>query len=205
MKKYLIAAGCVGLVVALLAVAWYAIAFPAKEAARNLAAINGLSVGKTTEAELLSRKEFQKTQRMCFQETCLYHMKAENALLSKLHLAPPLLMGTTVRVRDGLVTDVVVFISRPGHPAISLHQVQTMPEGCAGSPCVKLMSPPNKTLLGIGITFDNGSDIRNRIPQAVNSECLSRLHGCANNAEFVPLVKQLKLEETPAGLMTLRD
>ena len=52
MKKYLAAIIVLGIVVAGVFIR-HAIAAPARDAARNLAAINGLTVGQTTEAELL--------------------------------------------------------------------------------------------------------------------------------------------------------
>src|SRR5260221_10445384 len=87
----------------------YAVAAPAKAAAWNLAAINGLTSRKTTEAELLTRKEFQTIERKCFQDICFYQMEAENVFLNRLHLAPETRTSTVVRVREGLVTEVLVF------------------------------------------------------------------------------------------------
>jgi len=172
----------------------HVIAAPARATERNLAAINRLTVGNTTEAELLARKEFQTVERKCFQDLCFYQMEAENVFLNRLHLAPVTRTLTVVRVRDGLVTEVLVFTIRAGLPAISLRQVPKMPPGCGSSPCVQRRVLPNKVLVGIGITFSSESGIRNHIPEAVSSECLSRLHGCNTYAELMPITKNLNLE-----------
>jgi hypothetical protein len=203
-KKYLIIAIGLGLVITS-AILWYGITAPAKTAARNLAAINSLSAGETTEAELLSRPEFQKIERTCMQESCFYHMESENKLLNKLHLAPRIFMGTNVTVRDGLVVAVTVFLFRAGRPAIVLNQVERMPRDCRSMPCVKLLVPPNKILMNVSILFDRQSDLRNHLPEAVNTRCLAQLHGCTRYAEFMPLVKQLNLEETSAGEVKVRE
>ena len=194
MKKYSIASICLA-VVSGAVILWAAITAPARAVERDLAAVNTLSAGQTTEAELLTRKEFQTLDRICTQETCLYHMGVENTLLSKLHLAPAMDMGTIVRVRDGLVTNVSVFVVREGLPAISVAQVQALPKECSAIPCVRPLVLPNKTLLSISILFNNQSDIRNRMPQVINARCWSRLHGCATYAEFVPLTQGMNLEQ----------
>lgn len=205
MKKYLIAAGCIGFVVTVAAIGWYEISLPARETARNLTAVNGLSVGRTTETELLERKEFQRVERSCYQENCMYRMQLDNHLLNRLHLAPYMWVATFVRVKDGLVADVFVVIARAGRPTISLHQAQALPKGCSAFPCIKTLTAPNKAVLGSGIIFDNASDIRNHLPQAINSQCLSRLQGCTTIAEVVPLVTTLRMEETASGALKPRD
>jgi hypothetical protein len=132
-------------------------------------------------------------------------METENTLLSKLHLAPRTLMGTNVTVRDGLVVAVSVFLFRADRPAVVLSQVQRMPTDCRSMPCVKLLRPPNKVLMNVSIVFDHQSELRNHLPEAVNTRCLSQLHGCTRYVELVPLVKQLNLEETSAGEVKSRE
>jgi hypothetical protein len=205
MRKIWIAIAGVGILAAGAAFLAYSIAAPAKEAARNLAAINSLSAGKTTEVELLSRNEFQTVGRKCFEARCVYHMEADNALLSRLHLAPHTFILTTVTVRDGLVVEVGAVTFRGEGPAMSIIQLPHLPQDCPASPCVKPLVPPNHVVAGIRIMVDNASEVRNRLPQAINSQCLSRLHGCASNAEIMPLMKELNLEESPAGAVTLRQ
>jgi len=51
----------------------YEIIAPARAAARDLEAINGITVGKTTEVELLGRPAFQKMDLQCFSGQCFYH------------------------------------------------------------------------------------------------------------------------------------
>jgi len=172
----------------------HVIAAPARATERNLAAINRLTVGNTTEPELLARKEFQTVERKCFQSDCQYLLETENTFLNGLRLAPKTVISIVVRVREGLVTGVLVFTRKAGLPAITVSQVMELPPGCGASPCVKRRMLPNKTLVGISIVFSSESDIRNHVPDAVNSACLSRLHGCNTYAELMPITKNLNLE-----------
>jgi len=191
MKRSTIAlAGLVAMLGSVIAL-WIAIQAPAKAAARHVAAINGLSVGKTTEAELLVRPEFQTAHRSCVQETCFYHMEAENTWLRRLGLAPRTSIETMVVVHEAMVAEVDLLSLREGSPMVSIHQLDTLPKECRVSPCVKPRSNP---LAGISIWLDNQTDLRNHLPQAINPECLSRVHGCSSYAEFMPLTKELKIE-----------
>lgn len=88
MKKYSILPIILAVVFSGAAVLWMAIQAPARAVERDLAAINSLTAGETSEAELLSRKEFQNIDRRCIQEICFYYMEADNKFLSRLHLAP---------------------------------------------------------------------------------------------------------------------
>ena len=65
MKKYIVPTIVLVLVAALIFVR-YEIVAPARAAARDLEAINGITVGKTTEAELLGRAAFQKMDGNAF-------------------------------------------------------------------------------------------------------------------------------------------
>jgi len=170
----------------------YLIAAPEKAAAANLAAINSLAVGQTTEAELLQRPKFQKIDRQCFGADCLYHMEVRNAFLSRFRLARQVTLSTIVEVRDGVVTGVSVRVWRRGMPGLSLNQVIAL-SGCSSSPCIKKLILPTKVVVGNRIEFDNRSDIRNHMPEAVNTKCLSRLHGCATDLELMPILKDIKL------------
>lgn len=177
-------------------VLWLAIEAPARAVQRTLAAINSLSVGETTEAELLTRKEFQTIDRMCHGATCFYHVAIENTLLSNLRLAPRTTLWTWVQVRDGLVTGVSVIVTRAGIQAISVNQQKVLPKECSAVPCVKHFVLPNKAMSSVDILFDNQSDLRNHIPQAVDARCWSRLHGCSTYAELIPLTQGMNLGQT---------
>ena len=197
MKKYIVPAivlmfvGC-GIFIR------YEIMAPARAVARDLEALNGISVGKTTEAELLGRSAFQTVDRHCIQALCIYHTERINDLLRRLHLAPFTFLGTAVSVRDGMVVEVAVFINRKGLPPISFDQIASLPAECTSNPCVKPLIPPNKKLAGVRIMFNNESDIRNRMPEAVQTACLSRLHGCATFDELIPLARDLNLDAITA-------
>src|SRR6266700_7513086 len=74
----------------------HVIAAPARATERNLAAINRLTVGNTTEPELLARKEFQTVERKCFQSDCQYLLETENTFLNGLRLAPKTVISIVV-------------------------------------------------------------------------------------------------------------
>ena len=103
-----------------------------------------------------------------------------------------------VMVRDGLVTQVSVFMSNGTRPSLSLSQKMPLPAGCASSPCVKPMIPPTKVLAGIMVVFNNESEFRNRMPQAIQTACLSRIHGCSTYDELAPLTRGLNLDAIAA-------
>jgi hypothetical protein len=193
MKKYIIPTVVITLVAALILVQ-YAIAAPSRGAAHDLEAINGITVGKTTEAELLGRAPFQKMAVQCSMGYCFYYTVRANHFLSKLGLAPPVFLGTRVAVRDGLVTEVSVYISNGTRPPLSFSQKMPLPDGCASSPCVKPAIPPTKVLAGIMVVFNNESEFRNRMPEAIQTACLSRMHGCSSYEELAPLARGLNLD-----------
>ncbi len=196
MKKYLVPSILTILIAAGVFIR-YEIVAPARAAARNLAAINGIRVGQT-EAELLGRSDFQTIDRQCFGAECMYHMETENKFLNRLHLAPAIYMTTAVSVSNGMVTGVLVFTVKRGLLPISLRQVPTLPSECSSSPCVKRLMPPNKVLAGISVLFKSDSDLRNQMPGSVNPECFSRLHGCNTYAELLPVTKSLNLDAITA-------
>jgi hypothetical protein len=197
MKKYIALAIILVLIAAIIFIR-YEIAAPAKAAAHDLEAINGIIVGKTTEAELLGRSAFQTIDRQCHEGACLYHMHAQNTFLNSLHLAPRTWMSIVVEVNNGMVTGVSVMTMRWGLPPISLRQVATLPSECNSNPCVKRMVPPNKVLASIRVLFNGDSELRNQMPESVNPECFSRLHGCNTYAELLPGTRSLNLDAVAA-------
>jgi hypothetical protein len=198
MKKYIVPTVVLVLVAVGIFIR-YEIVAPSRGAARDLEAINGITVGKTTEAELLGRAPFQKMSVQCSMGYCFYYTVRANHFLRKLGLAPPVFLGTRVAVRDGLVTEVSVYISNGTRPPLSFSQKVPLPAGCASSPCVNPAIPPTKVLAGIMVAFNNGSDFRNRMPEALQTDCLSRLHGCRTYEEFAPLARGLNLDALAAS------
>ena len=196
MKKYTVPTIVIALVAALILIA-YIIAAPARAAARDLEAINGIAVGKMTEAELLGRSAFQTIDRHCAEANCIYHMERTNNFLRGLHLAPSIFFGAAVWVRNGMVVQVDVFVNREGLTPIRLSQKSALPAECASNPCVKPFVLPNKKLVKIDILFNNESDFRNRMPEALQTACLSRLHGCSSFEELIPLARGLHLDALP--------
>jgi hypothetical protein len=194
MKKYLIAAAAMCVLTAGPVLVWRLVRVPAQAAAKNLVAINNLTVGETTEVELLHRPAFQTALRLCNGRYCLYPMQAENRFLSSLHLARATRLYTLVEVRDGMVTGVTVLVWREGRPGLSLQQVSDM-GSCISSPCLKEPITPDKRLRDTQIMFDHHSEIRNRMPQAVDTNCLSRLHDCETNIEWMPLLREISSQE----------
>lgn len=197
MKKYIVPT-IILILVAIGIFIRYEIVAPARAAARDLEAINGITVGKTTEAELLRRSAFQTVDRQCVQADCVYHTARTNQFLSKLGLAPRTFLGTIVKVRDGMVTQVMVFTSNGRRPPLTFSQKMPLPAGCASSPCVKPMIPPTKVLAGIMVVFNNESEFRNRMPEATQTACLSRLHGCTTYEELAPLARGMNLDAVAA-------
>jgi hypothetical protein len=197
MKKHIVPIIVLALIAALIFIR-YEIVAPARAAARDLEAINGITVGKTTEAELLGRPAFQKMDRRCFQAECGYHTERMNTFLSSLGLAPRTFFGTAVMVRDGLVTQVSVYIANGTRPPLSLSQKMPLPAGCASSPCVKPAILPTKVLVSIMVMFNNESELRNRMPEAVQTACLSRIHACSTYDELMPLARGLNLDAVAA-------
>ncbi len=129
MKKHISSDYCLGARSSLIFVR-YEIVAPARAAARDLEAINGITVGKTTEAELLGRPAFQKMDRQCFLAECGYHTERMNTFLSSLGIWRRVtFFGTAVMVRDGLVTQVSVFMSNGTLPPIALSQKMTTAGG----------------------------------------------------------------------------
>jgi hypothetical protein len=185
-------------VVAVLIFIQYAILAPAYAAARDLQAINGIAVGKITEAELLGRSAFQTVDRHCAEADCIYHTERMNNFLRGLHLAPSTFFGTAVWVRNGMVVQVDVFVNREGLTPIRLSQKSALPAECASNPCVKPFVLPNKKLAKIEIMFNNESDFRNRMPEALQTACLSRMHGCGSYQDLLPLARGLDLDALPA-------
>ncbi|HSK44751.1 MAG TPA: hypothetical protein VLA83_12780 [Candidatus Binatia bacterium] len=198
MKKYIVPIIVIFLVAAGIFI-WFEIVAPARAAARDLEAINGIAVGKTTEAELLGRSAFQTIDRRCIEADCFYHTERTNNFLKLLHLGPPTFFGTAVWVRNGMVAQVAVFVSREGLTPISLFQQTSLPAGCASNPCVKPLIPPNKKLASIRIIFTDESEFRNRMPEAVQASCLSRIHGCTTYSELMPLTRNLGLDALGAS------
>jgi hypothetical protein len=193
MKKYLIPI----IILCLIGVCIFTrhrILAPAQAAARDLAAINGLMVGQTTEAELLGRNAFQTANLNCAEGFCIYSTERENTLLSMFHLAPRTVLSTEVMVRDGVVSGVFVIMSSHGLMPIVVAQTMKLPAGCAAGPCLKPALPFDKYLRNISIVFGNESELRNHWQQIFDTACLSRLHGCKTTAEFVPITKNLNLE-----------
>jgi hypothetical protein len=193
MKKYVVPVVVLVLVTAGIFIR-YEIVSPARAAARDLEAINGITVGKTTEAELLGRSAFQKMDVQCSMGFCFYYTGRANLFLRMLGLAPPTFFGTRIVVHDGLVTEVSVYISNGTRVPISLSQKMPLPEGCSSSPCVKPAILPTKALVSIMILFNNESEFRNRMPEAIQTACLSRLHGCSSYNELMPLARGLNLD-----------
>jgi hypothetical protein len=198
MKKYLIPA----IILALIAGAIYIrhqILAPARAAARDLEALNGLTAGKTTEAELLSRDAFQTAELSCFGEMCIYRTFRKNKFLGVLHLAVPTSLSTSVIVRNGVVAQVYVFVARQTLMPVSVTQTVKMPPRCAASPCLDHSFPANK-FMGVSVLLNAESDLRNHWDKIFDARCLSRFGGCASYGELMPQAKALNLEAALNGI-----
>lgn len=197
MKKYIVLTVVLVLVAALIFIR-YQIMAPARAAAGDLEAINNITVGKTTEAELLGRSAFQKMGVQCSMGFCFYYTARANPFLRKLGLAPLTFFGTRVAVYNGLVTQVLVYASNGTQPALSFSQKMPLPQGCSSSLCVKPAILPTKTVASIMVLFNNESEFRNRMQETIQTACLSRLHGCTTYDELTPLARELNLNAVAA-------
>lgn len=198
--KFHIAAGILLLTAGAVGFIAYRIISPGREAASYLVAVNDLTVGKTTEAELLKRDAFQKAEEHCTQGECVYYMVAENKFLSQFHLAPRMYMSTAVFVHEGLVSGVVVYTRLKGQPGISLRQRSQLSAACSTDPCVGRMMRVNKAS-GITVDFSSNSALRNQMQAAVNTSCFSQLHGCQSLSELIPIAKTMNLEPAISASM----
>ena len=113
----------------------------------------------------------------------LSHERA-NHFLRKLGLAPRAFLAQQFVVHDGMVTEVSVFISNGTRRPLSLSQKMPLPAGCSSNPCVKPAILPTKALVSIMVVFNDESEFRNRMPEAIQTACLSRLHGCSTYEEL---------------------
>ena len=194
MKKHIVPTIVFVLVAALIFVR-YEIVAPARAAARDLEAINGITVGKTTEAELLGRAAVPEDgQTVLSGGIAVTTRRGRITFLSTLGLAPRTFFGTAVMVRDGLVTRVSVYITNGTRPPLALSQNMSLPAECNSNPCVKPIVLPTKALVNIAVLFNNESEFRNRMPEAVQTACLSRMHGCSTYDELMPLTRGLNLD-----------
>jgi hypothetical protein len=201
-KKYLIPAIILVLTVSAVYIRHQILA-PARAAERDLEALNGITVGKTTEAELLGHDAFQIAELNCFGDKCMYRTERENKLLGVLHLAVPTSLSTSVMVRNGIVTQVYVFVARKTLMPVSVAQTVKMPPSCAASPCLDHSFPANK-FMGVSVLLNAESDLRNHWDKIFDAQCLSRFGGCDSYGELMPLAKELNLEAATKQLKTIR-
>jgi hypothetical protein len=69
-----------------------------------------------------------------------------------------------------------------------------LPVECTSSPCITRAVLPTKAVVGVMVLFNNESELRNRMMEAAQPACLSRLHGCSTYDELMPLAKGLNLQ-----------
>src|SRR5205807_4030279 len=138
MKKKNLIAGCAIIAIGIAAFA-RAVTAPGREARDCLAQLNGVRVGKTTEAELLSRSFFQNSARHCSNNVCSYSLFAINEWPAKLRLAPSTEIGAIVQVQDGVVFHVWIFgviFFKDSTASITLDQIASA-SSCGSKPCIK--------------------------------------------------------------------
>jgi hypothetical protein len=200
MKTKIFIAGCVILAIGLAAFA-RAVTAPSREAGDCLAQLNGVRVGKTTEAELLSKPFFQNSPRRCSNDMCFYNLFASNEWPAKLHLAPSTDIGIIVQVQDGVVFHLWVYgMIQFKDSTASLTLDQMSSASCSLKPCIhrdfldKTRYRP-RTMSSVKVTFDGTSDIPDQMSTAVNVSCLYRLRGCSSVEELLPLAGRLANSE----------
>lgn len=180
----------IAVVLALLAgyaFARYEINAPVQEFSRSLTDLNGITIGETTESDLLARPFFQKQQPMCSGADCTYHFEARNSFLSSFHLAPQNQLAAFVSLHNGVVDTVGITIWRQNKPQLMLKQTADMKD-CEGHVCLKDLIPPNKILTARELRYDGTSEIRNRLTHYVDPTCLALRRGCDDDVEVLPVL-----------------
>ena len=185
-KAAIIIAACV-VVLAGYGFARYEINAPVKEFNRALNDLNGITIGETTESDLLARPFFQKQQPLCSGASCMYHLEARNSFLSTFHLAPQNQLAAFVSLYNGVVDTVGVTIWRQNKPQLVLKQTADLKD-CKSRVCLRNLVTPNKILTAQELLYDSQSEIRNRLPKYVNPSCLAFRRGCDDDFEVLPVL-----------------
>ncbi len=162
----------------------------AKECLRELGAIQ---VGKTTDSELSHSAFSRHSTRECRQDHCSYWVRLDNHLLSKVHAAPATELTLAATEEKGVVSDIWI------HGVVGSDYVIAMVTAqqhaglvdCVQIPCIKIVRQNsfNDTLSGAGVVYGGNG---NQISAAINPWCLSRIGGCQNANEFMPMISNVE-------------
>ena len=159
-----------------------------------------IEVGKTTDSELSNSAFSRHATRECKQESCVYVSRLNNHLLASLRLSPATELIIAVTEEKGMVSDIWIHgtvVSNRTVAMVTAQQAVVEPVNCDQNPCVKMAyeSGTGDDLAWAGILYvGNG----NEISTAVNPGCLSKIGGCQNANEFMPMIyKVAKLRTGP--------
>lgn len=161
-----------------------------------------IEVGKTTDSELSHSAFSRHATRECKQDSCVYVARLNNHLLASLRLSPATDLLISVTEEKGVVSNIyihgtVVFFNNTFAMVTAQQAVTEQPVNCAENPCVKMgySSATGDDLAWAGILYVGKG---NEISDAVNPGCLSKIGGCQNANEFMPMIYKLaKLRTGP--------
>jgi hypothetical protein len=151
-------------------------------------------VGQTTDSDLLNRPYFRDAVKKCVDNKCSYAVWIDNHSLATLHLAPLSQIIASVNLENGVVAEVLIYgiVVRHNNAEIWITWQQMVhAPGCEQSPCARFRR-----------RNDSGSDLwaatliyggpGNHLGNAINVNCLSRIGGCKDAAEFMPLISNYR-------------
>lgn len=186
-KLLVVAAGIVILAGALL---FFLISNPARRGKTYLRELGEIEVGKTTDSELSHSAFSRHATKKCKQESCVYVSRLNNHLLASLRLSPATELIIAVTEEKGVVSYIdihgtVVFSDT--FAMVRAEQAVVDPVNCDQNPCVKIAykSATGDDLMGASILYMSKG---NEISDAINPGCLSKIGGCQNANEFMPMI-----------------
>lgn len=175
---------------------------PARRGRAYLRELGEIEVGKTTDSELRHSAFSRHATRECQQDSCVYVSRLNNHLLARLRLSPATELIIAVTEEKGVVSDIWIHgtvLSSYSAVAMVAAQQNAGPEptNCDQNPCVKIAykSDTGDDLSRAGILYIGKG---NEISKAVNPGCLSKIGGCQNANEFMPMIyKLVKMKAGP--------
>lgn len=162
---------------------------PARLAKEYLSELGAIEVGKTTDSELSNSAFSRHAIRECRQDHCSYVSRLDNHLLSLLHVSPATELIIAVTEEKGVVSDIWIHGVVGAESTIAMVTAQQHAESanCVQAPCVKMArkSGSGHDLAWATIVYGGNG---NQVSTAVNPGCLSKIGGCQNANEFMPMI-----------------
>lgn len=167
---------------------------PSMRGRKCLNELTHVMVGQTTDSDLLKNPYFRNAVRECVDNKCSYAVRIDNHILVKLHLAPLSQLIASVNLENGIVSEVLIYGTVIRHNNaetwITWQQIAHAPD-CEQAPCVKFRRRNEKGPALWAATLIYGGP-GNHLGNAINVNCLSRIGGCKDAAEFMPLISNYR-------------